>query len=57
MLYVQAADLHLHLTEADHSAGLHNQWGQPVTKDTTVLSTVPYMQLLQSDWQRMCWLG
>ena len=49
MLYVQAADLHLHSTEADHSAGLHNQWGQPVTKDTTVLSTVPYMQLLQSD--------
>ena len=49
MLYVQAAHLHLHLTEADHSAGPHNQRGQPVTNETAVLTTVLYMQLLQSD--------
>ncbi len=39
----------LHQTEADHSAGLHHQQGQPVTEETAVLSMVPCMQLLQCD--------
>ncbi len=38
MLYVQAADLHFQLTEADHSAGPHDQRGQPVSEETNMLS-------------------
>ncbi len=38
MLYVQPADLHFQLTGADHSAGPHDQQGQPVTEETRVLS-------------------